>query len=94
MTRNRRNTAVIGTITTYITTKEQHQHLSFTQGSGHGGSHPHMVHAFLDALINDGDPYPNAAQSANITCVGILAHESAKKGGEIIRLPEFTQSDS
>jgi predicted dehydrogenase len=71
---------------------EQHQHLSFTQGSGHGGSHPHLVHTFLEALLNDIDPYPNAVQSANITCVGILAHESAKNGGDIIRLPDFTHS--
>ncbi|WP_224995564.1 Gfo/Idh/MocA family oxidoreductase [Cesiribacter sp. SM1] len=69
---------------------DEHQHLSFTQGAGHGGSHPHLVHAFLTALAEGKDPYPNARQSANITCVGILAHESAKKGGEIIRLPEFT----
>jgi predicted dehydrogenase len=68
----------------------EHQHLSFTQGAGHGGSHPHLVHAFIDALVNDYQPYPNAAQSANITCVGILAHESALKGGEIIKLPDFT----
>jgi hypothetical protein len=34
--------------------------------------------------------YSNAVQSANITCVGLQAHESALKGGEIIRLPEFT----
>ncbi len=69
---------------------DEHQHLSFTQGAGHGGSHPHLVHAFLDALLKGEDPYPNAVQSANITCVGILAHESAKRGGEIVRLPEFT----
>lgn len=69
---------------------DDHQHLSFTQGAGHGGSHPHLVHEFLDALANERSPYPNAIQSANITCVGILAHESALKGGEIIRLPEFT----
>lgn len=69
---------------------DDHQHLSFTQGAGHGGSHPHLVHEFLDALLNERSPYPNAVQSANITCVGILAHESALKGGEIIRLPEFT----
>ncbi|MCB0633555.1 MAG: Gfo/Idh/MocA family oxidoreductase [Saprospiraceae bacterium] len=69
---------------------DDHQHLSFTQGAGHGGSHPHLVHAFLDALVKGEDPYPNAVQSANITCVGILAHESAKKGGEIVRLPDFT----
>ncbi len=72
--------------------EDENQHLSFTQGAGHGGSHPHLVHAFIDALINEESPYPNAKQSANITCVGILAHESALKGGEIIKLPEFTLS--
>lgn len=68
-------------------------HLSFTQGAGHGGSHPHLVHAFVNALVKGESPYPNAKQSANITCVGILAHESAKRGGEIIKLPKFTLSD-
>ncbi|MDG2396443.1 MAG: Gfo/Idh/MocA family oxidoreductase [Flavobacteriaceae bacterium] len=70
----------------------EHQHLSFTQGAGHGGSHPHLVNEFIDAMIQNRSPYPNAKQSANITCVGILAHESALKGGEIIKLPEFTIS--
>lgn len=69
---------------------DEHQHLSFTQGAGHGGSHPHLVHEFLSALINKREPYPNPEQSANITCVGILAHESAQKGGAIIPLPDFT----
>ena len=69
---------------------DDHQHLSFIQGSGHGGSHPHLVNEFLSALVNERPPFPDAKQSANITCVGILAHESAMKGGEIIRLPEFT----
>lgn len=71
---------------------DDNQHLSFTQGAGHGGSHPHLVHAFVDALITAKSPYPNAKQSANITCVGILAHESAMRGGELIKLPEFTFS--
>ncbi|GLR18539.1 Gfo/Idh/MocA family protein [Portibacter lacus] len=69
---------------------DDNQHLSFTQGAGHGGSHPHLVHEFVDALLVERSPYPNARQSANMTCVGILAHESALKGGELIRLPEFT----
>jgi len=69
---------------------DDNTHLSFTQGAGHGGSHPHLVHVFVDALIQKRSPYPNAKQSANITCVGILAHESALKGGAIIKLPEFT----
>ncbi len=69
---------------------DDNQHLSFIQGSGHGGSHPHLVHEFLTALTDGKSPYPNARQSANITCVGILAHESAMNGGEIKYLPEFT----
>lgn len=70
----------------------ENTHLSFTQGGGHGGSHPHLVHEFVSALVEGRDPYPNAVQSANWTCVGICAHESALKGGEIVRLPEFTLS--
>ena len=69
------------------------EHLSFAQGGGHGGSHPHLAHAFLQALVNDTEPWPNAAQSANWTCVGILAHESALAGGELRRLPEWSFSD-
>jgi predicted dehydrogenase len=71
---------------------QEHQHLSFTQGGGHGGSHPHLAHEFVSALIEDRDPFPNAVQSANWTCVGLCAHESALKGGEIVRLPDFTRS--
>jgi predicted dehydrogenase len=72
---------------------DDNTHLSFTQGAGHGGSHPHLVHEFVDALVKGREPYPNAKQSANITCVGILAHESALQGGVKINLPDFTLSD-
>ena len=65
-------------------------HLSFTQGSGHGGSHPHLAHEFAMALVENRDPFPNAKQSANWTCVGLCAHESALKGGAIVKLPAFT----
>mgnify|MGYP006273344741 CR=1 FL=1 len=65
-------------------------HLSFIQGGGHGGSHPHLVNEFVSALRDNRDPWPNATQSANWTCVGILAHESAMHGGVPLKLPEFT----
>jgi len=69
-----------------------HAHLITDPGSleGHGGSHPHLAHEFVSALLEDRDPFPNAVQSANYTCVGILAHQSALQGGERIPLPEFT----
>ncbi|WP_145362499.1 Gfo/Idh/MocA family protein [Stratiformator vulcanicus] len=66
------------------------EHLSFIQGAGHGGSHPHMVHEFVSSLVDNRDPWPNARTSANWTCVGICAHQSAVEGGKIVPLPEFT----
>lgn len=71
---------------------DENTHLSFAQGAGHGGSHPHLVHEFVSALVEGRDPYPNAPQSANWTCTGLCAHESALKGGEIVRLPEWSFS--
>ena len=66
------------------------EHLSFIQGGGHGGSHPHLVNEFVSALRDKRDPWPNATLSANWTCVGICAHQSALNGGEIVKLPAFT----
>ena len=65
-------------------------HLSFIQGGGHGGSHPHLVNEFVTALVDNRDPWPNAVQSANWTCVGICAHQSTEQGGQIVHLPKFT----
>lgn len=67
-------------------------HLSFVQGAGHGGSHPHLVNEFVQALVAKRQPFPNHIQAANWTCTGILAHESAMRGGEPMRLPEWTFS--
>lgn len=69
---------------------EDSAHLSFIQGAGHGGSHPHLAHEFVSAIVKDRDPYPNAVTSANWTCVGLLAHESSMNGGKKMKLPEFT----
>jgi len=41
------------------------------------------------SLVEGRDPFPNAKESANWTSVGILAHESALKGGQIIPIPDF-----
>jgi predicted dehydrogenase len=65
-------------------------HLSFTQGAGHGGSHPHLAHEFVMALIEKREPFPNAKQAANWTCVGLCAHQSALRGGAVVKLPRFT----
>jgi predicted dehydrogenase len=74
----------------FTRTIQDAEHLSFVQGGGHGGSHPHLVNEMVSALVERRAPRPDAVTSANWTCVGICAHESALKGGEIVRLPDFT----
>jgi predicted dehydrogenase len=69
--------------------EEGEQHLSFTQGGGHGGSHPHLVHAFLSAVRGERPALPDAETSANWTMVGLCAHESAMNGGKRVVIPTF-----
>jgi predicted dehydrogenase len=63
------------------------EHLSFLQGGGHGGSHPHLVHAFLSSIKGERPPFPDAETSANWTMVGLCAHESAMNGGTRVKIP-------
>ena len=65
------------------------EHLSFLQGGGHGGSHPHLAHNFLAAVLGKQEAFPDAPTSANWTLVGICAHESARKGGEQVAIPAY-----
>jgi len=62
-------------------------HLSFLQGAGHGGSHPHLAHNFLMAVLGEQPAFPDGPTSANWTLVGICAHESAMKGGDRVAIP-------
>lgn len=68
---------------------EGNAHLSFTQGGGHGGSHPHLVHEFVSSILEGRASFPDVYQSVNWTCAGICAHESAMQGGQIVPLPNF-----
>jgi len=68
---------------------EGNAHLSFTQGGGHGGSHPHLVHEFVSSIVEGRPSFPDIYQSVNWTCAGICAHESALQGGQIVHLPKF-----
>jgi predicted dehydrogenase len=63
-------------------------HLSFVQGGGHGGSHPHLAHNFLMAVLGERPAFPDAATSANWTLVGICAHESALSGDRV-QIPAY-----
>jgi predicted dehydrogenase len=68
---------------------ESNPHLSFLQGGGHGGSHPHLVHEFVSSIAEKRDPWVNAARAADITAAGICAHESAMNRGAPVEIPRF-----
>ncbi|MCR5005094.1 MAG: gfo/Idh/MocA family oxidoreductase, partial [Clostridiales bacterium] len=65
------------------------QHVSFIQGSGHGGSHPHLVQEFVTSCLEGRKPHVSAKVAANWNVAGILGHESCLRGGEIIDMPEW-----
>ncbi len=64
-------------------------HVSFIQGAGHGGSHPHLVHEFVSAIVEGRESAIDAVRSAYYSAAGICAHQSALAGGARIFLPEF-----
>ena len=68
---------------------DDQNHVSFIQGAGHGGSHPHLVNEFINAIIEGRDSEIDAVLSANITGAGLCAHESALKDGERVLIPNF-----
>jgi len=68
---------------------EKNPHLSFLQGGGHHGSHPHLVHEFVRAIVEDREPYSGAVTAANWTAAGVCAHQSAMAGGAPVEIPAF-----
>ena len=67
----------------------ENKHLSFQQGGGHGGSHPHLVHEFVQSILEERRPYPDDILGAYWNAVGICAHESAMSNGRFIEIPDF-----
>ncbi len=66
-----------------------HPHLSFLQGSGHGGAHPHLVHEFVSSIVEERAPAVDAVKAAHWTAAGICAHDSAMQGGAEVTIPSF-----
>ena len=67
----------------------ENTHLSFKQGGGHGGSHPHLVHDFVRSIIEERPAKLDDIMGAYWTGTGICAHESAMQGGKVIEIPRF-----
>jgi predicted dehydrogenase len=55
----------------------------------HGGSHGYLMNEFVLSILEKRKPLVDVAQALNMTVAGIVAHESAMKGGELRKIPQF-----
>ncbi len=56
---------------------------------GHGGSHGYLMNNFVEALLKDENPLVNIAVALNTTACGVVAHQSALKDGELMKIPQY-----
>jgi predicted dehydrogenase len=56
---------------------------------GHGGSHGYLTDEFVSAILQDRKPLVDITMALNLTVAGIVAHQSALKQGELLKIPQF-----
>jgi predicted dehydrogenase len=56
---------------------------------GPGGSHGYLSHEFVGAILEDREPLVNVYEALAMTVPGIIAHQSAIKDGETLKVPQF-----
>ncbi|HRX80591.1 MAG TPA: Gfo/Idh/MocA family oxidoreductase, partial [Pirellulaceae bacterium] len=56
---------------------------------GHGGSHGQLTNEFVTAILEERKPLVDIAQSLNMTVAGVVAHQSALKDGELMKIPQY-----
>ena len=56
---------------------------------GHGGSHGYLCDEFITSILQERTPLVNIAWALNMTVAGIVAHASALKDGETLKVPHY-----
>lgn len=56
---------------------------------GHGGSHGFLMNEFVLSILQDRKPLVDISMALNLTVSGIVAHESALRDGELLKIPQF-----
>jgi predicted dehydrogenase len=62
---------------------------SGVQPGGHGGSHGYLGHEFVMSILEKRKPLVDVTQALHMTVAGIVAHQSALKDGELMRIPQY-----
>lgn len=55
----------------------------------HGGSHGPLTNDFIASILEDRQPMVDIYQALAMTVPGIVAHQSAMKGGETLKIPLY-----
>jgi predicted dehydrogenase len=63
-------------------------------GNGHNGSHQFLVHDFVSACVTGKTPPNHVWDAARYLIPGLVAHESALRGGELMEVPDFGSPDT
>lgn len=56
---------------------------------GHGGSHGYLTEDFITAILLKRNPCVDVACALNTTVSGIIAHQSAMRAGETLKIPQY-----
>ena len=56
---------------------------------GHGGSHGYLGNDFVEAILLERRPLVDIVAALNLTVPGIVAHLSALKDGELLKIPQY-----
>lgn len=56
---------------------------------GHGGSHGQLTNNFIESILLDQTPLVDIYQALSMTVPGIVAHQSALKDGETLKVPQY-----
>ncbi|HEU4679092.1 MAG TPA: hypothetical protein VFS35_06200, partial [Terrimicrobiaceae bacterium] len=60
--------------------------------SGHGGSHTFLSAEFVNALLENREPTVNVYEALAMTVPGLVAHQSALRNGERMKVPGFDRT--
>jgi predicted dehydrogenase len=61
---------------------------------GHGGSHGPLMHEFISAILQNREPLVNVDEALAMTIPGIVAHQSALRDGERLRIPQYERPNA
>ena len=59
--------------------------------SGHEGSHTFLADEFIQSILEHRRPAVDVNEAVAYTAPGIVAHDSALRGGELLRVPQFAK---